>query len=83
MKLLFIAAILALFPNSLAIAQDVFDYWMVFPGPNPDASDILLPAHRGLEVTDEVMDGPQSVVFQQAGNRLHAQKAALTLLLGA
>ena len=41
-----------------------------------------LPAHRGLEVTDEVMDGPRSVVFQQAGNRLHAQKAALTLLLG-
>ncbi len=41
-----------------------------------------LPAHRGLEVTDEVMDGPQSVVFQQAGNRLHAQKAALTLLMG-
>ncbi|MBK5255939.1 MAG: ornithine carbamoyltransferase [Vicinamibacteria bacterium] len=40
-----------------------------------------LPAHRGLEVTDEVMDGPQSVVFQQAGNRLHAQKAALLLLL--
>jgi ornithine carbamoyltransferase len=42
-----------------------------------------LPAHRGLEVTDEVMDGPQSVVFEQAGNRLHAQKAALVLLLGA
>jgi ornithine carbamoyltransferase len=41
-----------------------------------------LPAHRGLEVTDEVMDGPRSVVFQQAGNRLHAQKAALLLLLG-
>ena len=40
-----------------------------------------LPAHRGLEVTDEVMDGAQSVVFQQAGNRLHAQKAALQLLL--
>lgn len=40
-----------------------------------------LPAHRGLEVTDEVMDGPQSVVFQQAGNRLHVQKAALTLLM--
>lgn len=40
-----------------------------------------LPAHRGSEVTDEVMDGPQSVVFQQAGNRLHAQKAALVLLL--
>jgi len=41
-----------------------------------------LPAHRGLEVTDEVMDGPQSVVFQQAGNRLHAQKAAMMLLMG-
>ena len=41
-----------------------------------------LPAHRGLEVTDEVMDGPRSVVFQQAGNRLHVQKAALTLLMG-
>jgi len=41
-----------------------------------------LPAHRGLEVTDDVMDGPQSVVFQQAGNRLHVQKAALTLLMG-
>lgn len=40
-----------------------------------------LPAHRGLEVTDEVMDGPRSVVFQQAGNRLHVQKAALTLLV--
>lgn len=40
-----------------------------------------LPAHRGLEVTDEVMDGPQSVVFQQAGNRLHVQKAAMTLLM--
>jgi ornithine carbamoyltransferase len=42
-----------------------------------------LPAHRGLEVTDEVMDGPKSVVFQQAGNRLHVQKAALMLLMGA
>jgi ornithine carbamoyltransferase len=42
-----------------------------------------LPAHRGQEVTDEVMDGPQSIVFPQAENRLHAQKAALALLLGA
>jgi ornithine carbamoyltransferase len=48
----------------------------------PDAVFMhCLPAHRGLEVTDEVMDGPQSVVFQQAGNRLHVQKAALTLLM--
>ncbi len=41
-----------------------------------------LPAHRGYEITDEVMDGPQSVVFQQAHNRLHAQKGLLALLLG-
>jgi ornithine carbamoyltransferase len=41
-----------------------------------------LPAHRGEEITDEVMDGPQSVVFDQAENRLHAQKALMGFLLG-
>lgn len=41
-----------------------------------------LPAKRGLEVTDEVMDSPQSVIVDQAENRMHAQKALLVMLLG-
>ncbi|UCG68436.1 MAG: ornithine carbamoyltransferase [Thermoplasmata archaeon] len=41
-----------------------------------------LPAHRGQEITDDVMDGDHSIVFDQAENRLHAQKALLVKLLG-
>lgn len=41
-----------------------------------------LPARRGLEVTDEVMDGPQSRIIQEAANRMHAQKGLLLWLLG-
>eukprot|EP01041_Mallomonas_annulata_P022252 gene22252-42505_t len=41
-----------------------------------------LPAHRGEEVTDEVMDGPQSVIWDEAENRIHAQKAILAWVGG-
>ena len=40
-----------------------------------------LPAHRGEEITAEVLDGPQSVVWQQAANRMHATRALIAMLL--
>jgi ornithine carbamoyltransferase len=42
-----------------------------------------LPAHRGEEITDDVMEGPRSRIWDQAENRMHAQKALLVSLLGA
>ncbi len=41
-----------------------------------------LPAYRGYEVTDEIIDGPQSVVFDEAENRMHVQKAVMAILMG-
>jgi len=65
----------------------VFQPYQVTPqlmaAARPDAVFMhCLPAHRGEEVTAEVIDGPQSVVWDQAENRLHAQKALLLRLLG-
>jgi ornithine carbamoyltransferase len=49
----------------------------------PDAVFMhCLPAHRGEEVTAEVIDGPRSVVFEQAANRMHTEQAILVALLG-
>jgi ornithine carbamoyltransferase len=49
----------------------------------PDASVMhCLPAHRGDEITDDVIDGPQSIVFDEAENRMHVQKAIIAYLLG-
>jgi ornithine carbamoyltransferase len=66
---------------------DVFAPYQVTPQllgeASPEAIFLhCLPAHRGEEVTAEVMDGAASRVFDQAENRLHAQKALLAALLG-
>ncbi|HVC43850.1 MAG TPA: ornithine carbamoyltransferase [Candidatus Binataceae bacterium] len=63
-----------------------FERFQVNQGLMKSASDRAvvmhcLPAHRGEEITDEVIDGPQSVVLEQAENRLHAQKAVMVWLL--
>jgi ornithine carbamoyltransferase len=51
-------------------------------GADPEAVVLhCLPAHRGEEITDDVLDGPRSVVLDQAENRLHAQKALLALVM--
>jgi len=55
----------------------------LFAKAKPDALFLhCLPAHRGEEVTAGVIDGPNSVVFDEAENRLHAQKAVMALLMG-
>ena len=50
---------------------------------NPHAIFLhCLPAYRGMEVTEDVIDGPQSVIFDEAENRLHAQKAVMVMAMG-
>nr|MCS5570282.1 ornithine carbamoyltransferase [Pseudomonadales bacterium] len=52
---------------------------------NADANALFmhcLPAHRGEEISDELLDDPRSVVWEEAGNRLHSQKALLEFMLG-
>jgi ornithine carbamoyltransferase len=65
----------------------VFQHYQVntelLKGANEDVIVLhCLPAHRGEEITDEVIDGPHSVVFDEAENRLHAHKAIMALLIG-
>jgi len=69
-----------------SIRKDIFSSYQVNAELMGLASDDAvfmhsLPAHRGEEVTAEVIDGPQSLVWEEAGNRLHSQKALLEFLL--
>jgi len=74
------------FEKESEIRKDVFKPYQINQGLiNKAKDDVIilhcLPAHRGEEITDEVIDGPHSVVIDQAENRLHAQKGVLALLL--
>ncbi len=79
---------------SMGQEQEANERALVFPAYALDASKVsvarpdvtvlhCLPAHRGQEITDEVIDGPRSAVWDQAENRMHTQKALLLWLLGA
>ena len=66
--------------------MDAFKHWMVdqelMSLAKPDALFMhCLPAHRGEEVSADVIDGPQSIVWEEAENRLHVQKALMEYLL--
>ena len=74
------------FEKESEIRKDVFKTYQINQDLiNKAKDDVIvlhcLPAHRGEEITDEVIDGPHSVVIDQAENRLHAQKGILALLL--
>jgi len=74
------------FEKESEIRKDVFKPYQINKDLVTKAKDDViilhcLPAHRGEEITDEVIDGPHSVVIDQAENRLHAQKGILALLL--
>jgi ornithine carbamoyltransferase len=79
---------------SMGQEEEADERSLVFPAYRLDqaavdraADDVVvlhcLPAHRGQEITDEVIDGPHSAVWDQAENRLHTQKALLLWLLDA
>jgi ornithine carbamoyltransferase len=74
-------------PEEEARLVDTYQSWITDARRLATAADDAvymhpLPAERGVEVTDEVIDGPQSVVYDQAENRLHGQKAVMALTMG-